>query len=289
MKRFKLMALGAFASIGIIAQAAEAEYQVVKPPRQQGIVWQGIEEQGPGEQGPFGESAAFQSVAPLSVTSPVQLSSPVSGAVQFGSSVGVWSDDEYDYVVVGAPNAINALGGTGRVWVYSKTTAATSFGVPVELVQPYQDGRYGGNDFGRSVAIVNGKIVIGAPGAVHGDYVGLLYVYSQSTAYAGGPPVPGSGFHLSYSLGTVPGGPDTVGYQPNLNVVYGCGDKCRFMGLGSFYIDGYISVESVTANGFIASFSERSFSPWAIVGNGGVDLHSWEATYPYPGGSSMST
>lgn len=208
-------------------------------------------------------SSQAQLSAPLAAAaSPVRLSSPVGGDTQFGAAIATWSDSAYDYVVVGAPRAPNAQGGTGRAWVYTKRVSDASFGAPVELLQP-SGGHQHNNEFGRSVAIDGGQIVVGAPGGRSGAWTSMIYIYSQFRD-ASGYIVPGSAFHYNFRLGAPVDGGRSVGYSAPLNLVSNCGrEECWLQGLSN--PGQYITLETAKVYGQQVVVGSSQVAPWAAV------------------------
>jgi hypothetical protein len=103
-----------------------------------------------------GNGAGFQALASFTGN----LTLPSGNVAGFGASIAAINSGQFDYVVVGAPDA-------GRAFVYKKANASSVFDSPVELL-PSLGGR-----FGASVAIRWGMIAVGAPG------VGRVVTFSQ--------------------------------------------------------------------------------------------------------------
>jgi hypothetical protein len=91
------------------------------------------------------------------------LALPSGNVAGFGAVLGAMNSGEFDYVVVGAPDADSV---SGRAFVYKKANTSATFDPPVELIGL-------GGRFGASVAIRWGTIAVGAPNA------GRVLTFSQ--------------------------------------------------------------------------------------------------------------
>ncbi|HEU0008561.1 MAG TPA: Ig-like domain-containing protein [Verrucomicrobiae bacterium] len=101
------------------------------------------------------------------------LASDGIGNDSFGLSVAV----NNDVVVVGAPQADPRGNGSGAVYVYLPTNNPSLHWVQVQKIVP-ADGA-AGDEFGTSVAVQNGTLVIGARAARGTQISGAVYVYSR--------------------------------------------------------------------------------------------------------------
>ena len=99
-----------------------------------------------------GSTSAWVEVAQI-------LSTDVAPVQFFGSSVAV----DGDVIAVGAPGVNGGVGGKGAVYLFERNASSGDTWGPVVKLQPAD--LPSGQNFGQSVALRNGTLLVGAPGA----------------------------------------------------------------------------------------------------------------------------